>query len=308
MTKASKQTLYRSFHSIALGVIIALGMGTSGHALGSQQNPQSGSTGIQGTISSPAPTTPATIVLPSSGQTFTSTPITVSGLCQDGLLVKIFSNNIFVGSTMCEHGSFSLKTDLFSGGNDLVARVFDSLDQAGPDSSIVKVNFQDAEFSAFGQRVSLTSRYAKLGANPGEVLKWPIILSGGSAPYAVSADWGDSTAEALKSVSFAGEFELTHTYKSAGSYRVVVKATDANGQTAFLQLVGVANGKVTQAVSSTGASAGTPTTIVQKQFVWWPYVAVPVLIVATFWIGKRYELQAIHRQLEEQTKSYNSDY
>src|SRR5665213_999026 len=160
---------------------------------------KSGSIGIQGTIPSPPPARGATIVVPSNGDVFTNVPITVSGLCPTGLLVKIFDNNVFVGSTVCVNGSYSLQIDLFSGRNDLVARVYDALDQAGPDSNTVTVTFNDAQFLQFGTHVSLTSDFAERGAPPGQKLDWPVILSGGTAPYAVSVDWGDGTATDLLS-------------------------------------------------------------------------------------------------------------
>ncbi len=97
----------------------------------------SGSIGIQGTISTAPPTRGATIAVPSNGAVFTTTPITVSGLCPSSVLVKLFANNVFVGSTFCVNGSYSLQIDLFSGQNDLVARVYDALDQTGPDSNLV---------------------------------------------------------------------------------------------------------------------------------------------------------------------------
>src|SRR3982751_1352453 len=80
--------------------------------LGSQQNPQTGAVGLEGTVKSPPPTQAATIAVPGNGATFKSTPITVSGLCKTGLLVKIFSNNIFVGAATCANGSYSLQADL----------------------------------------------------------------------------------------------------------------------------------------------------------------------------------------------------
>ncbi len=267
--------------------------------LGSQQNPQSGSVGLEGTVQSPPPTQAATIGVPANGQTFKSTPITVSGLCKTGLLVKIFSNNIFVGSASCTNGSYSLQADLFSGRNDLVARVYDALDQAGPDSNVVSVTYADTSFAAFGTHVSLSSVFAQLGADPGKVLDWPIILSGGVGPYAISVDWGDGTAPTLQSESFPGNISIKHTYKSAGIYKVIVKATDANGNAAFLQLVGVANGKVTQSTatgnsSGTGSGAGTT----QSTIIWWPMLLLLPLIFAAFWLGRRHELFAIRKQLE----------
>src|SRR5665213_1484212 len=61
-------------------------------------DPQTGSVGVEGTITSPPPTVAATISTPTNGQSFSSEPITVAGICPTGLLVKIFANNVFVGA------------------------------------------------------------------------------------------------------------------------------------------------------------------------------------------------------------------
>ncbi len=271
-------------------------------ALGSQQNPQSGSVGLQGTVASPPPTQAATIGVPGNGQTFTSMPITISGLCKTGLLVKVYSNNIFVGAAYCVGGSFSLQANLFSGRNDLVARVYDSLDQAGPDSNTVSVTFNDVQFAQFGTRVTLTSSFAQLGADPGKELDWPIILSGGFGPYAVSTDWGDGTSPTLQSELFPGNITVKHVYNSAGIYKVIVKATDKNGTVAFLQLVGVANGKVSQSVTggAAGASSGTGTGLstTKTNIIWWPMLLLLPLIFSSFWLGRRHELFSLRKQLE----------
>lgn len=276
-------------------------------AIGSSDPEQSGTTGLQGTIPSPPPTTPATIATPVDGRTFTESPITINGLCTTDLLVKIFSNNIFVGSAQCTNGSYELQIDLFSGGNEIVAVVYDSLDQAGPESNSVTINYQDATFAAFGQRVSLSSTVAKLGAAVGSKLTWPIVLSGGTGPYAISVDWGDGSAAALQSQPFAGTFNITHVYKSAGVYRVVVKATDSTGATAFLQLVGVGNGEVTQTNSGSATSDDAGAGTIQYIYVWWPILLMLPIVLAMFWVGKRYELVAIHRQIEKQSKMYDNE-
>lgn len=297
-------TLRRIFITVVLGLGVAVGGGAKAVALGSSNPNQSGSTGMQGTISSPPPKNAATISLPVNGRTFTATPITVSGLCTTGLLEKVFSNNIFVGAVQCTGGSFSLQVDIFSGRNDLIARQYDALDQVSPDSNTVTVTFQDGQVAAFGQRVSLTSSYAKMGANTGSELSWPIILSGGSAPYALSVDWGDGTALDLRSIPFAGSQNLTHVYQNAGVYRVIVRVTDASGQAAFLQLVGVGNGKIT---APANVPPGNSNTTIQRVVVWWPFVFFLPFLALTFWLGKRYELQSIHRQIEQQSELYDRD-
>ncbi|HWT56105.1 MAG TPA: hypothetical protein VN031_03695 [Candidatus Microsaccharimonas sp.] len=288
---------------LGLLLMIVLTLPRTVHGLGSQQNPQSGSVGLQGTVAAPPPTQAATIGVPGNGQTFKTTPITISGLCKTGLLVKVFSNNIFVGSASCTSGSYSLQADLFSGQNDLVARVYDSLDQAGPDSNTVTVTYADTQFVQFGTRVSLSSTFAQLGADPGKELDWPIILSGGIGPYAISTDWGDGTAPTLQSEAFAGNITVKHVYKSAGVYKVIVKATDANGTVAFLQLVGVANGKVTQSTgtgsSTSGGSSATGNGNNKATVIWWPMLLLLPLIFAGFWLGRRHELFAIRKQLEK---------
>jgi len=260
------------------------------------ENPKSGSVGVTGTLPSAPPQTAPTITSPTSGQTFTSIPISVSGLCTSGLLVKVFSNNVFLGSALCANGSYRVQIDLFSGQNDLVARVYDELDQASPDSNIVRVTFNDQQFNPTGgQLLNLTSDYARRGANPGEVLTWPIILSGGTGPYAISINWGDGKPDDLISRQFPGTIDLEHTYDTAGQYNVVIKATDCQGLTAYLQVIGVANGAITQ--SSTGQNGSEIITV--ELVMWLPTLIMPPFILLSFWLGKRYALSSLRKKLEQ---------
>jgi hypothetical protein len=272
---------------VALGIIVGFQAQT---AWAANPAPQSGSVGLQGTISTAAPTRGATITVPANGAVFTTVPITVSGLCPTGLLVKVFANNIFVGSTVCSNGSYSVQVNLFSGQNDLVVRVYDALDQAGPDSNTVTVTFNDAQFLQFGTQVSLSSAYAERGAPPGTELDWPILLNGGIGPYAISVDWGDGSSSDLFSVSNPGTITLKHVYKLAGIYAVIIKATDKNGETAFLQVVGQATG-ASQSNTKSGANV-----IIEKSVLWWPAVAMLPLIFAGFWLGHRHGIYTMRRR------------
>ena len=262
------------------------------------QNPQDGSAGLQGTVPTPPPQNAATIAVPSNGASFNRLPITVSGLCQTGLLVKVFANNVFVGSALCINGSYSLQADLFEGQNDLVARIFDALDQPGPDSNIVTVTYRNDQFGGTGAPLlTLSSIYARRGANPGEQLNWPIIINGGTGPYALSVDWGDNKPASLQSEPFAGNVNISHTYDTAGTYVVIVRATDKNGQTAFLQLVGQANGAVTQSDDKSSGLIATRTAII-----WIPAALSIPLIISSFWLGRRYELSELRKRLQQQEK------
>lgn len=277
---------------ITLFLVLLLTICSTGYAV---TNPQTSGVGVQGTISSPPPTQAATITSPTNGAVFTELPITVRGFCPNGLLVKLFKNNVFSGSVPCQNGSYSLQSDLFSGRNDLVARVYDQLDQAGPDSNAVAVTFNDnAAQTAIAPRVNLTSNYAKKGANPKEDLTWPIIISGGTPPYAVSVDWGDGTSADVYTVTSAGQFEIKHQFSQSGQYQVLIKAADKNGVIAYLQVTAIGNGEVKD---SNVAGASTTSAPGKTVILWQPAVIAIPLVVTTFWLGRRFELKRIKTRL-----------
>ena len=308
--KKMKKYLPREWGSIKNLVVVAsfvlaaffLVLGANPAHAASSDPVQPGSVGLTGTISAPPPSRAATITVPANGQVFTDVPVPVRGLCPDGLLVKLFKNNVFAGSVQCTGGTFEINIDLFSGANEMTARVYDDLDQTGPDSNLVSVQFIDNR-GISGPRVSVTSNFAKRGAFPGQTLTWPIIISGGTGPYAVSIDWGDSTSPDLLSRPFPGAFDMTHVYETPGVYNIVIKVSDANGGAAFLQVVGIANGPLSQtAADGSPLSSESDGTVLagsgKTQIVWWPATVTLPFIVSTFWLGKRYMLSAIKKRIQ----------
>ncbi|HEY4160469.1 MAG TPA: PKD domain-containing protein [Candidatus Saccharimonadales bacterium] len=265
--------------------------------------PSAGSYALEATKPQPPPQTTATISTPNDGASFTTSPTTITGLCTEGLLVEIYDNGVLVGSVNCTTGSFSIQVTLFTGQNDLNAFQYDDLNQSSPDSNHVTVTYNNSDFSAFGTLITLTSNYGRRAANPGETLTWPLLLSGGTGPYAFSIDWGDGKSPDLKSQPLAGEVDISHVYNQSGIYKVVVKVTDVNGVTAFLQLVAVANGKPAGTGTSSGSSNNGATVTVTK-IVWWPAAATLVLALPSFWLGRRSELVSLHRKLEKEMEDY----
>lgn len=274
-------------------------LGADGASAQSSDPVQSGSVGLTGQISAPPPTQGATISFPTTGQSFTELPVVITGICPDGLLVKIFKNNVFGGAVQCVGGNFSLQSDLFVGTNELVARVFDDLDQPGPDSNLVSVVFRNESVNT-PTRVTITSNFAKRGANPGQTLTWPIQLSGGFGPYAFSIDWGDGKEADLFTEPFPGTIDLSHVYEEPGIFNVIVKVVDSNGVTAFLQLVGVANGPLSQTNDSgtDPENAGTGFATTKPKIIWWPSALVVPFAVSTFWLGKKYMLKVMKKRIE----------
>lgn len=258
-----------------------------------EPEPKPGAYGLEATKKQPPPTVGATITTPGNGASFSESPITVNGICPNGLLVQVYDNGVMVGSVMCTGGSFSIRVSLFAGVNELTAIVYDDLDQAGPTSAIVTVNYTDTRFAAFGALMTLTSSYGRRSAATGAQLGWPLQLSGGTGPYAFSTDWGDGSAAELKSQPLAGLVTISHPYKKAGIYQVNIRATDVNGVSAFLQVIAVSNGKLD--TSGSGDTAKQETTI--TKVLWIPAVVAVALLGPAYWLGRRSQLVTLRNKM-----------
>jgi hypothetical protein len=262
--------------------------------------PQPGSYGLEAVKRKAPPKVGATISTPGNGASFSTSPTTVNGICPNDLLVQIYDNGVMVGSVMCQNGSFSIEVSLFPGKNELYAIVYDELDQAGPKSNVVTVNFSDTHFTAFGSQVTLTSSYGRRSSAAGTELGWPLQLSGGAGPYAFSIDWGDGTPLQLKSQSLGGVVAIAHVYKKAGIYAVNVKATDSNGVNAFLQVVALASGKVDSVSSEKDTHDTTP----PPQILWTPTIASMVLLLPAFWLGRQSQLVSLQKRMLKERDSF----
>lgn len=268
-------------------------------------SPVPGTYGIEATKKQAPPTQAPTITTPGNGSSFSNSPITVNGICQTDLLVQVYNNGVMVGAVLCKNNSFSIQVSLFAGSNELTASMYDDLEQSGPLSNSVTVNYTDTSFTAFGQLVTLTSSYGRRSAPAGSVLSWPLQLSGGTGPYAFSIDWGDGSKAELKSVALAGVVTINHTYAKAGIYSVNITVTDANGVSAFLQVIAVASGKVdSSTAAATGntdeATGGTP------RVMWIPYILLLILLLPTYWLGRRSMLISIRNKMLKERDSINT--
>jgi len=285
---------HKYFFSIA-AIIVAVSLPLASHAY-AITNPQNNGVGLQGEVAAPAPTVAASIVSPANGANFTAVPITLTGSCPANTLVKIFKNGVFGGAVACQAGAYSIQVDLFSGQNELKAIVYDSLNQAGPDSKTITVNYTNVVANpALSSLVTLTSNFGQRGANPKQELTWPIIISGGNAPYAVSVDWGDLSPADVYSQTAVGQFTIKHTYQQAGLFKVLIKAVDQNGVSAFLQLSGVANGQVVQ---SSVAGASTTKTPSVSSVTWQVFAFSFSAIIVTFWLGRGFGTKTVKSKLQ----------
>jgi hypothetical protein len=256
--------------------------------------PESSSIGLSGTMPGPAPKVAATISSPHSQQHFSTTPITVSGTCPAKTLVEIYKNDIFAGSTACgDNGTYSLDIDLLTGQNVLIARVYDTLNQPGPDSQSVTV-FYDvlpsqaaalAPLNFGGAQMLLNTDAVYRGIFPNQQLVVPLDIIGGTPPYAVNVQWGDSTNKVIPRPDNQ-TFNAEHTYAKAGTYQITFQATDFLGRVAFLTVAAIVNGQPSTALALAGSSSNSAA---GKLIVLWPVYTSAAAVVVSFWLGERRE-------------------
>lgn len=252
--------------------------------------PQSESVGLSGVMPGPAPTVAASINSPASGQHESASPITVSGTCPKSTLVEIFKNDIFAGSGPCnDNGTFSFEVDLLIGQNTLIARVYDDLNQPGPDSSPVTVFYDALPFQGsslaplnFGAQLLLNTDAVYRGVFPNQELSVPVDIIGGTPPYALNVQWGDSSNNIVPRNDNL-TFNVTHTYTKPGVYQITLQASDVQNRTAFLTVAAIVNGQPSVSLVS---STSKP---MNKLLVLWPLYTTALAMVISFWLGERRE-------------------
>lgn len=251
-------------------------------------------------------TSAPTIIAPNDGQHFAQPAVSVSGGCVQDVVVEVFKNNVFAGSAVCSAaGTYSMQIDLFAGRNSLVARHYRP-GPVSPDSNSVAAYYDrpappaSSGHAAISDQVSAPAQFliqadeGYMGSVQGAEVSWPITLTGGNTPYAVSIDWGEGESEVVN-LPTSGTHTFKHTYQSAGRYKVIVKAQDSDGQSALLQLTAIVQTPVTTA--STGQSTKSP----EGSLVFlWPLYAALAFILVSFWLGERYEQWFIKRRLNRQ--------
>ena len=257
--------------------------------------PEPSSVSLTGVMPGKPPTIAATINAPYDQQHFTTSPSQVSGTCPQNTLVEIFKNDIFAGSTACsEAGVYNLDVDFLIGKNSLLVKVYDALNQPGPDSNIITVYYDALPLQADplasldfgGPQLLLNTDAIFRGIFPGQEMNVPISIIGGIAPFAVNIQWGDSSNKVVPRNDNV-TFNAGHTFPKAGTYKINLQATDAAGRVAFLSVAAIVNGQPAAATNTTNNTVSTTT--VSRLLVFWPLYIGAIAVVISFWIGERRE-------------------
>jgi hypothetical protein len=276
--------------------------------LADARDPQGGSVSLTGTVPATPPKVAATITSPKNGQHFATSPVTISGTCPTGTLVEIYKNSIFAGSTPCDdNGKFSIEIDPLYGQNTIMAQVYDSLNQGGPESEPLTIFYdavlpQGASLDSLnfgGPQLLLNTNSVYRGTFPGQTLNVPVTILGGNPPYAVNVVWGDSNNKVIP----RGDntlFNASHVYDKAGTYEITLQGSDSKQQVAFLTVAAIVNGQPAGAAGADGQNGGKKSPL-NKLLVLWPLYAITATMVASFWFGERREKKILTKGINHAT-------
>lgn len=296
-------------HGLLVFMLLITGMVLAMYTYGIQAasddltGPHSESISLTGVKPEPPPETAATITSPADGETFSESPVTVEGTCPPESLVEILNNNIFVGSALCEDdGTYSVDIGLFIDDNELIARVYNRLNQPGPDSDTTTVFYdvvppQDAPLSTvdfLSEQLMLNTDPVFRGTFVNETLTIPVEIIGGSPPFALDVRWGDNESKTVPRDSNQ-PFRISHTYTRPGSYQVNLQATDDEGRVAFLTTVVIINGQPSE-VPSEPEPEDEETAIMGLLRIQWPILAATFAMVVSFWLGEQREKHLLARR------------
>lgn len=176
---------------------------------------------------------------PQDGSSSSTKNIVIEGSCpmtSQGVIIAIYDNDVLIGSTACTFmGTFSLPVTLPAGSHTLVATVITITDDIGPSSN--PITFRVGTKADLSQIKNVNGITAPLRINSltnfiliyaDSSAKWQGSITGGSTPYTVTIDWGDSTND-KRLVNDSAEQTFNHKFPSPESYSAVIRVIDSQG-------------------------------------------------------------------------------
>jgi PKD repeat protein len=142
---------------------------------------------------------------------------------------------------------------------------------------------------------TITAEYQYLARQAGQSISFTLGVTGGTAPYKFTIDWGDGTTLSLGRDN-QSPLTISHIYTQAGKYIVAVDGKDAGGATALLQMSTVIRESVGLAVATTSGGGQLSNTISSvRNWLWvvWPVYIAVVLMTLSYWIGEQEAYQRI---------------
>lgn len=291
-----------------MGILLAVGvlLYVTQQSVRAYTASQDQSVTISGVVLGPPPHIGARFL--TLAHTTTTQIFPVSGTCAPTTLVVVDTSGQTAGSASCStDGTFTVPVQLQSGTNVLQARNYDALNQAGPDTPVVVIDYiapvsqsvtpprqatqvpPKTTYSALntppfmpacydykgGALLTSTKSLSVLttcivrGAQPKQQSQLGIMTYGGTLPYTILVDWGDQTRSST--VVTDGSYQLIpFTYSSPGIYTVQIHLTDKTGATSFMQTIIEVDGQPANVASTLGDTTAPNA--------WFNQVPIPVYI------------------------------
>lgn len=282
-------------------------------------------------VAAPALTSTATIDSPTDGTVFKISSTSVNGTCPPSSYVVLYRNAAMSGAAVCSSGTYTIQTSLYPNSNILKVQDFNITDDPGPSTPTITVIYdapiippQNPVPNGTGTPVSgntpipektvtvketastldlplLTSNFSYKTFDTNAVFEWEVQVSGGTLPYQFDTNWGDGTTSTQK-VDKAQTVRISHRYKKAGQYKVLVTLVDSAGFATKLQLVAIITQPRGVAIHSSVPTGDGEASIIGSGMLllarhWlavaWGSYATVTLMAVSFWLGERQKVAAL---------------
>lgn len=217
------------------------------------------------------------------------------------VVVTIHSNPILCETTADSQGFWSCKV------NQTLPLGLHHVFIAATTTSGKILNFTPFEFIATKTapskiitpaKFTLTTNFKPTGYVINQPVNFNLNIVGGVSPYAFNINWGDgSNTEVTRALS--GEFTISHSYGTTSSLltneTIKVEGIDSLGNATSLQVFApIKNPAYTNIVAYVSQASGLWSIFSSaKAWLWviWPAYAVIILMMFSFWLGERREIE-----------------
>jgi hypothetical protein len=179
------------------------------------------------------------------------TSVLVAGNCPvmaPALTVVVLMDGKVAGSALCgANNDYALAVKLVAGSHKLVTQTYTVTGGQGPDSPAVTVAYQPKGGAATAKSALNTAGASSAPAlvpdepfylvGADNAAEWNGKISGGTAPYRVTLDWGDGKRATYTTAD--AQLRYTHQYSGGTSHSITVAVADASNQFAQLQYAAV---------------------------------------------------------------------
>lgn len=204
----------------------------------------------------PTPSVPV-ITSPSNGAIVTDNVVQVTGAADSDVQIELWNRGQLAGSVFSDkNGRWTLRLTVTEFANELKARACRDGVCSAFSSSVIFFRQNPPQNGLILQ----LDNYL-MHTTTRKTLTDMLRISGGTAPYQITVDWGDHQQDTQ--ATSLQKLLLAHRYHRPGHYSGRVVGTDSQGQRAIVQF-------------SVSVSAKYPTW-------WWLWLLVPLLLIALIW-------------------------